>query len=381
MLEFGLSTQEFRSRYLEQQPYVRKAVLTQPSMQWADFDALLHGLEPDESLVQLFNNGQVPPHVYLEDSFELGRHRRRINKSSFYGLLRQGATLVLNRIENHSVMAKRLCSEIGRFVGHQTTSNAYVSFSGNGTFGKHWDTHDVFAIQLIGKKRWQVFAPTLPLPLSHQTSERSQHTCPSVAALDCVLETGDLLYIPRGWWHQVTPFQQGSLHLSVGVYLPTVNDYLMWVCSRHLPALLDARRGVVDAASLAGLPEVLRTLSQAALAPQNLEDFRQDLATHERLSSEFDMALFLDNAATELRNDVRLMLTSCHRPDRERAELAVNGGRLKLEPVSRAIVSLFGDVMTLTLAELFARLPHYPQPVIRAAVLDLARYEVLTIHR
>ena len=378
MLEFGLTSQEFCSQYLEQQPFVRKAALQDQPLQWADFDALLQNMEPDESLVQLFNNGQVPPHVYLEDSIELGQHRRRINKAGFYGLLRQGATLVLNRFENHSTTAKRLCNEIGRFVGHQTTSNAYVSFGGNGTFGKHWDTHDVFAIQLIGKKRWQLFAPTLPLPLSHQTSERSQHTCPPTAALDCVLETGDMLYIPRGWWHQVTPFQLGSLHVSVGAYLPTVSDYLMWMCSRHLPGVLDARRGVVDADSLAGLPEVLRTLSQAALSPQSLDEFRQDLAARERLSSEFNTELLMGNAAT-LTDDTRVILTSCHKPDSERTELPVNGGRLKLEPVSRAVVNLLGDAVTLSLADLFSRLPHFPQPVIRAAVADLVRYDVLGV--
>jgi len=174
MLDFGLTQQAFRANYLERQVYVRTAALSERPMHWSDLDALLHAIEPDESSLQLFNSGQVAPLAYVDETFELGRPRRRINKHRFYALLQDGATLVLNRVEAHSIPAKRLCAEVARFVGCPTTSNAYVSFGGGGTFGKHWDTHDVFAVQLIGKKRWQVFQPTFPFPLSNHTSKHLQ---------------------------------------------------------------------------------------------------------------------------------------------------------------------------------------------------------------
>lgn len=382
MLDFGLNAAEFRDRYLEQQVYVHKAAMRERPLQWSDLDSLLYTLEPDESLLQLFNNGQLPPQSYIDTGFELGRSRRRLNKHRFYGLMRSGATAVLNRVEDHSLPAKRLCAEVGRFVGHQTTGNAYVSFGGNGSFGKHWDTHDVFAIQLIGKKRWQIFAPTFPLPLSNHTSEQLQQECPKASVLDCILEAGDLLYIPRGWWHQTLPFDAGSLHLSVGAYLPTVFDYVMWACSRHLPWHMNARKGLVNgSANLQELAEVMQTMTQTLLAQQQLDEFKQEIISRERLVGEFDLGLFLGTTNQGLMDHASVKFTSAYEPDHASGEVAVNGGRLRLENVSRAVVKVLAGTSELALSQLYKQLPQIPPQAICSAVLDLARYEVVSISR
>jgi ribosomal protein L16 Arg81 hydroxylase len=383
MLDFGLTPQQFSSSYLEQQPHVHQAALSQPLMQWSDLDALLHSIEPDGLALQLFNNGQVPPPSYVEEVVEFGRQRKRLNKHRFYSLLESGATLVLNQLENHSVPAQRLCAEVAQFVGHTTTGNAYVSFGGNGSFGKHWDTHDVFAIQLLGKKRWQVFAPTIQWPLPHQTSEHMKQRCPATPVLDVVLSPGDLLYIPRGWWHQVTPLAMGSLHLSVGAYLPTVRDYIMWACNHQLAQQAQARRGLIDAASSrAALPDILHGLTQAMLAGENFAAFNQDWQARQRLSSPFDTALFLEKKASSLPDGARVSLNTRQQFNAEYGEVAINGGRLKLEPASRAVMMMLANESVLLLGQLYQRLPQIPPTVIRAALIDLARHELLWIeHR
>jgi len=381
MLEFGITAQEFHTSYLELKPYLHKGALQELTTQWSDLDALLYSVAPDEGL-QFFNKGQVPPQAYTDDVVEMGRPRRRLNKQRFYGLMQAGATMVLNRIDSHSLLAKRLCAEVGRFAGAQTNSNAYLSFGGKGTFGKHWDTHDVFAIQLIGKKRWQIFAPTLPLPLSHQTSEALQHTCPVTPALECVLEAGDMLYIPRGWWHQVTPFDVGSWHLSVGTYLPTVTDYIMWLSSRYLPTQLPARGGLIDdATTFNSLPTLLRGLADALQDRRGLEEFKRDLRARESLSADFDVALFLNKDTSGFGDATRLRLTSSQPFASQTTEIPVNGGRLKLEPLSRAIVSALSEANSLTFGELCKRMPQVAAPAVRAALMDLASYEVVNIQR
>jgi ribosomal protein L16 Arg81 hydroxylase len=275
-----------------------------------------------------------------------------------------------------------LCTEVGRFVGCQTTSNAYVSFGGNGTFGKHWDTHDVFAIQLIGKKRWQLFAPSFPLPTSSQVSEGLQHTCPSTATLECELEAGDMLYIPRGWWHQVTPFDVGSLHLSVGAYLPTLNDYIMWAAGRFLPLQQSARGGLIDDTdALTKLPELMQQLTQLLQDRRGLNEFKLDLQTREHRSTAFDVNLFLDKTNAVLDSDARVSLSSYYSFGAEPAEIPVNGGRLKLEPLSQAIIGLLGGANSLTIGELSQHLPKTPAQAIRAVILNLASYDVLSISK
>jgi len=381
MLDFGLNSSEFRSRYMEQQPYLRKAALKQPLLRWTELDGWLYSIEANESSVQMFNHGQVAPQAYLDDVIETGRRRQCINKHRFYALMQSGATLVLNRIEAHAPLAKRLCAEVGRFASCTTTGNAYASFGGAGTFGQHWDTHDVFAIQLIGKKRWRVYQPTFPLPLSHHTTKQLQHQCPSTPVLDAVLNTGDMLYIPRGWWHEVTPFDEGSLHLSVGGYLPTLCDYLMWVCSRQAPRHLNARRGVINAADcVKDMTELMRELSQAACSPDSLREFVKDMHSHERLNTEFDVGLFLDKRSTGLQDDAQLALTSSFAPDVD-GELHFNGGRMKLDPIGRTIVRELASVSSLQLRDLYHRLAHVPQHVVRTAVTELARCEAVRVIR
>ena len=75
-----------------------------------------------------------------------------------------------------------------------------------------------------------------------------------------------MLYLPRGWWHEVTPLPEPSLHLSVGIYVPSVLDALGWLCQRVLPLELTARRGAIDEAAtsrdLAALVDVLRSCAR-----------------------------------------------------------------------------------------------------------------------
>src|SRR5688572_14317887 len=168
MLKLPITHEMFMDRYFEQEPLLCAGALSETRLNWQELDRALQTLEPDPTVLQIFLDGQVDPANYTSDFFEIGRSRKRLNKHRFYDLMQHGATLVLNRAEELFPDCRHLSSLIGQFARQPTTSNAYASFSGplskaQGTFGKHWDTHDVFAIQLIGKKLWQLYPPTQPL--------------------------------------------------------------------------------------------------------------------------------------------------------------------------------------------------------------------------
>ena len=198
MVDFGMTPQEFHDTLLEKTCHLRKLAHPAPSFTWSDVDALLHQIEPVEPFFRLFVDGPVPAETYTREVMESGLRRRRLIPDRFTRLMAGGATLVINRMEVFSVEARRLCAEVERFAGYQTTANGYITFGGPGTFGKHWDVHDVFAFQLIGRKQWKVYPPTFPYPLSNHTSAQLGQQFPlgtPTPALDCQLETGDLLYI------------------------------------------------------------------------------------------------------------------------------------------------------------------------------------------
>jgi lysine-specific demethylase/histidyl-hydroxylase NO66 len=136
-------------------------------------------------------------------------------------LYADGATLVLQGL--HRIWPPLI--DFGRRLGDELRQplqvNAYLTPAGNKGFATHYDTHDVFVLQVDGSKRWRVHPPVLPDPLERQSwdgrADEVGATAEGPAALDVVLTPGDALYLPRGWLHSAEAQGERSLHLTVGV--------------------------------------------------------------------------------------------------------------------------------------------------------------------
>jgi ribosomal protein L16 Arg81 hydroxylase len=379
MIDFGLTPQDFRSAYFEQKPHHFRGALRERPFSWTDIDQLLHVVDPSQPFTRLFHHGIIPEREFTRESIELGHSRRRLDKAKFYGLMGKGATLVINWLENYSVAAKRLCVEVGRFAGAQTSGNAYMSFKGDGTFGKHWDTHDVFAIHLLGRKRWRIFAPTFPLPLTYQTNDRSGQTCPAEPALEVTLEEGDILYLPRGWWHHAVPLDVGSFHLSVGSYPPTLYDYVLWTTANYLAQRADTRRAFSPTDYREALATAVQQLPQVLFDSASAAEFQRDAMGREPLNAELNVELFLDPKDRPIPSGAVIRLTTCHSPTLERGEVLANGARLSLDRESQAVVTALRGSIALRYDALGALVPGVPAAVLHRVVLDLARRDIVTI--
>nr|WP_295979738.1 cupin domain-containing protein [uncultured Variovorax sp.] len=156
MIELGISAAQFFAQCYEKQFFVRRSALKCRPVTWQHINSALFAWDPRDGLLHLFKNGRVPTEHYTEIFTDLSMQRSKIVKDVFYDFLRNGATLVLNRLETKSEPVHDLTMEIARFVGEKAVANGYAAFGGEGTFAKHWDTHDVFAVQLIGRKRWRI---------------------------------------------------------------------------------------------------------------------------------------------------------------------------------------------------------------------------------
>jgi len=382
LIDFGMTAQAFTERYFEKNFLFLRNALRDRSFEWADVNDALQRIDPAPPLLQLFNHGEVDPAAYICES-EQGASRRRVIKAKFYELLRDGATAVMNRFENASSFAERLCRHVGRFAGHPTIGNAYLSFGGQGTFGKHWDTHDVFVIQLLGVKRWQVFAPTWPLPLSQQTSRGHEQHCPAQPVLDCELHPGDVLYLPRGWWHRAIPLEGGSFHLSVGTYAPTAMDFLLWACQRHTSLLQTARVGLTgDAQQSLDVAAILAELGKTLRDSGELAAFHRSRTETERSYGEFDLqSLSTKQQGVDLPDTAQVSLTAPHPPHFDGPNLIANGAELRLESLRRALVLHLSKSVSLSFGDLCARAPSVPRAVVQAALFDLAQHDVVVIRR
>jgi ribosomal protein L16 Arg81 hydroxylase len=132
----------------------------------------------------------------------------------------RGATIVLQALHVHWPPLATLCRELETALGHPVQANAYYTPRASQGLAVHHDTHDVFVLQVEGRKRWLVYEPVLDLPLKDQkyTPEMGG---PGDPVHDVTLAPGDTLYLPRGWLHEALTSDTDSLHITVGVTVHT----------------------------------------------------------------------------------------------------------------------------------------------------------------
>ncbi len=92
----------------------------------------------------------------MEAYQDVGKTRYRFIKSAIYDYLRNGTTIIYNRINNEP-FADNLAKQVAQFARAQTIVSGYLAFGSDSSYGNHWDTRDVFAVQLVGKKTLDTF--------------------------------------------------------------------------------------------------------------------------------------------------------------------------------------------------------------------------------
>ncbi|MFE9203118.1 cupin domain-containing protein [Micromonospora sp. NPDC007230] len=136
-------------------------------------------------------------------------------------LYADGATLVLQGLHRTWPALSDFARELGTALAQPVQVNAYLTPAGSQGFATHYDTHDVFVLQVDGRKHWRIHPPVLPDPLERQPwggrADEVAATAEGHAALDVVLAPGDALYLPRGWLHSAQAQERSSLHLTVGI--------------------------------------------------------------------------------------------------------------------------------------------------------------------
>ena len=93
----------------------------------------------------------------------------------------------------------------------------------------HWDTENLFILQIAGSKRWELMPSDFIHPLHFQQPETYLPQVEILADQTQIydLSAGDILYVPRGYLHRArTCSEQGSIHLSLGFLTPCYFDLL-----------------------------------------------------------------------------------------------------------------------------------------------------------
>ncbi len=136
--------------------------------------------------------------------------------------LADGATLVLQALHRTWPPLVEFGTALSGELGHPVQINAYVTPPQNQGFAPHYDVHDVFVLQVAGRKQWRIHEPVVRAPLDDDAWENHRAAVAARAAeaplIDTVLEPGDALYLPRGTIHSAVAQGETSIHLTVGVH-------------------------------------------------------------------------------------------------------------------------------------------------------------------
>lgn len=339
MLNFGLSADEFRGFFLGKLPYFSRASHSTDIFGWRELNDLLHTIPHQPPSIRFHKDGELPIEEYTEVIFEAGVQSRRLSNAKVYKHLHGGGSIVFNRMDSHSLILRNICLSASRFLGCPTIANGYLAFDGASPFGSHWDTHDVLVIQLIGRKKWELFEPTVLQPLRYQSSKTRKEECPKTPYMSETLNAGDMLYVPRGWWHNVTPFSgEPTFHASIGLYPPLVIDYIQWVCATVLPNYLPPRQMLMEGADVKDLRNASAILNQVLTSSEVLERFFHASKEHERMSVPFSLEhTRLLPHPHDLRG-CRLAISSVQ-GNVDDQEIMVNGGR-PADELQKQIIAL-----------------------------------------
>ena len=145
----------------------------------------------------------------------------------------KGCSIILNDISGINSGLIKITNELQGLTNGRCQGNLYFSMESRKAFGPHCDDHDVFALHVDGEKVWNIYENTEKNPINHPIFKYSEDERVEKAGklIDQItLKPGDLLYLPRGQYHDALASKSGSIHIAFGLtyFKPIDLLSLMW---------------------------------------------------------------------------------------------------------------------------------------------------------
>lgn len=174
------------------------------------------------SLQLALDKETIPPAQYCRPGIDRnGARVMQPDPSKVTALLRRGASLVANDVDT---LAPGLASAADAFeaaLGAKAQANIYCSWRQRQGFDSHFDTHDVYAVHVEGEKVWRVYEGRAEAPIAHprfKSYGQAYHDeAKGKVLMEVTLRPGDLLYLPRGQYHDALASSAATLHVAFGL--------------------------------------------------------------------------------------------------------------------------------------------------------------------
>ena len=222
-----IDTETFFREYYDRKPlHVRGSPEKfEGLMSWDILTRLLNmsSIWSQSSLALSLDRKTIRPEAYSDPQVNRdGASILRPDGEKVMALLQKGATLIANDIDMLSPELARTADALERALSAKVQTNLYCSARQRQAFNSHFDTHDVFAIHAEGEKVWRVYETRMPHPIRHERhfndafSEEQHETQRGDVLMEVTMRPGDVLYLPRGQYHDALASSEGTIHMAFG---------------------------------------------------------------------------------------------------------------------------------------------------------------------
>lgn len=207
----GLTPRQFLARHWQKKPlFIPRAL--------PGFGDLL----TPRDLMELAQRDDMQSRLVIERNGQWSVRQGPLRKADFKGLKGERWSLLVQGIDQVLPQGKQLLQQFS-FIPHARLDDLMVSFAPNGGgVGPHFDSYDVFLLQGLGHKRWQVsrqedqtLVPGAPLRILKKFRKEEEW----------VVEAGDLLYLPPKYAHYGVSLDD-CLTYSIGFRAPSAQELI-----------------------------------------------------------------------------------------------------------------------------------------------------------
>lgn len=337
----GLSPEQFMRRHWQKKPLLVRQALPGIS---APVDR--------QTLAKLAASDEVEARLVSQDQGRWSLRHGPIAKLPPWS--RPQWTLLVQGLDLHVPAAHELLQRF-RFVPEARLDDLMLSYaSDGGGVGPHFDSYDVFLIQVAGRRQWRIgrqgvatsgaLLPDMPVKILADFEPEQEF----------VLEPGDMLYLPPGWAHDGIAVGGDCMTASVGFRTPwqgeLANELLVRLTDEDLPRnrmYADPRQ--VATATPGEIPVALQDFAREAVLKAANAPLALERALGEALTEPKPRVFFEPGEALPAGAGARLSARS--RMMYDRAHVFINGESFRAAGRDAQLMRRLADARELAPAQ------------------------------